>query len=162
MNIGVVHHLPLRNAFASITDSVWSVWSSWCTGKNNGFPFWDILGYLNNTHNNPKFGRVRQIPIRELGWEFVSLCQIWDFCGYSLNTLKYPKMGIRYFFLWWFFCSSILDIMIFLSMVAWYGVDNFLATSTVSDDLGPDCSKPKVSENFDFSLVSFWWSVLFI
>ena len=30
----------------------------------------------------------------------VSLCQIWDFYGYSLNTLKYPKMGIRYFFLW--------------------------------------------------------------
>ena len=30
----------------------------------------------------------------------VSLCQIWDFYGYSLNTLKYPKMGIRYFFPW--------------------------------------------------------------
>ena len=29
----------------------------------------------------------------------VSLCQIMDFFGYSLNTLKYPKMGIRYFFL---------------------------------------------------------------
>ena len=29
----------------------------------------------------------------------VSLFQIWDFCGYSLNTLKYPKMGISYFFL---------------------------------------------------------------
>ena len=28
----------------------------------------------------------------------VSLRQIWDFYGYSLNTLKYPKMGIRYFF----------------------------------------------------------------
>ena len=23
---------------------------------------------------------------------------IWDFCGYSLNTLKYPKMGICHFF----------------------------------------------------------------
>ena len=31
----------------------------------------------------------------------VSLCQIWDFYGYSLNTLKYPKMGIRYFFPWY-------------------------------------------------------------
>ena len=30
----------------------------------------------------------------------VSLCQVWDFYGYSFNTLKYPKMGIRYFFLW--------------------------------------------------------------
>ena len=36
--------------------------------KNNRFPFLDILGYLKNTH--PKFGRVRQVPIRELGWEF--------------------------------------------------------------------------------------------
>ena len=39
------------------------------TGKNNRFPFLDILGYLKNTHKNPKFGRVRQVPIRELGWE---------------------------------------------------------------------------------------------
>ena len=40
------------------------------TGKNNRFPFLDILGYLKNTHKNPKFGRVRQVPTRELGWEF--------------------------------------------------------------------------------------------
>ena len=38
--------------------------------KNNRFPFLDILGYLKNTHKNPNFGRVRQVPIRELGWEF--------------------------------------------------------------------------------------------
>ena len=31
------------------------------TGKNNRFPFLDILGYLKNTHKNPKFGRVRQV-----------------------------------------------------------------------------------------------------
>ena len=55
----------------------------WITGKNNGFPFLDILGYLKNTHKNPKFGKVRQVPTRD-----------------SLNTLKYPKMGICYFFLW--------------------------------------------------------------
>ena len=75
------------------------------TGKNNGFPFLDILGYLKNTHKNPKFGRVKQVPIWELSWEFPG----WDlshfakfgiFYGYSLNTLQYPKMGIRYFFLW--------------------------------------------------------------
>ena len=29
------------------------------TEKSNGFPFLDILGYLKNTHKNPKFGRVR-------------------------------------------------------------------------------------------------------
>ena len=34
------------------------------TGKNNGFPFLDILGYLKNTHKNPKFGKVRHVPIR--------------------------------------------------------------------------------------------------
>ena len=39
-------------------------------GKNNRFPFLDILGYLKNTHKNPKFGRVRQVQVRELGWEF--------------------------------------------------------------------------------------------
>ena len=35
------------------------------TGKNNGFPFLDIFGYLKNTHKNPKFGKVRQVPTRE-------------------------------------------------------------------------------------------------
>ena len=69
------------------------------TGKNNGFLFLDIFGYLKNTHKNPKFGRVRQVPIWELRLGLVSLCQIWDFYGYSLNTQKYPKMEIRYFFL---------------------------------------------------------------
>ena len=58
------------------------------TGKNNRFPFLDILGYLKNTHKNPKFGRVRQVPIRELGWEF---------SGWTCLTL--PKLG----FLWVFF-----------------------------------------------------------
>ena len=61
------------------------------TGKNNRFSVLDILGYLKNTHKNPKLG----IPWLGL----VSLCQIWDFYWYSLNTLKYPKMGICYFFL---------------------------------------------------------------
>ena len=49
------------------------------TGKNNRFPFLDILGYLKNTHKNPKFGRVRQVPIRELGWEFPG----WDFSHFA-------------------------------------------------------------------------------
>ena len=34
-------------------------------GKKDGFPFLDILGYLKNTHKNPKFGKVRQVPTRE-------------------------------------------------------------------------------------------------
>ena len=50
------------------------------------------------SERSPNQGTWLGIP--RLG--LVSLCQIWDFYGYSLNTLKYPKMGIRYFFL----CSS--------------------------------------------------------
>ena len=46
-------------------------------------PFLDILGYLKNTHKNPKFGRVRQVPIRELGWEFP---------GWDLS--RFAKFGI--------------------------------------------------------------------
>ena len=49
------------------------------TGKNNGFPFLDIFGYLKNTHKNPKFGRVRQVPIRELCWEFPG----WDLSHFA-------------------------------------------------------------------------------
>ena len=48
-------------------------------GKNNGFPFLDILGYLKNTHKNPKFGKARQVPIRELGWEFLG----WDLSHFA-------------------------------------------------------------------------------
>ena len=78
------------------------------TGKNNRFPFLDFLGYLKNTHfkypqksqiwkseTSPNQGTSLGIPWLGL----VSLCQIWDFYGYSLNTLRYPKMGIRYFLL---------------------------------------------------------------
>ena len=53
-------------AFLSLHSCLWRV----STGKNNWFPILDIFGYLKNTHKNPKFGRVRQIPIWELGWEF--------------------------------------------------------------------------------------------
>ena len=49
------------------------------TGKNNRFLFLDILGYLKNTHKNPKIGRVRQVPIRELGWEFPG----WDLSHFA-------------------------------------------------------------------------------
>ena len=80
-----------------------SIWTE--TGKNNRSPFLDSLGYLKNTHKNSKFGRVRQVPTRELGWEFPG----WDLSHFakfgifvgiiSLNTLKYPILGICYFFL---------------------------------------------------------------
>ena len=94
-----------------------------CTGKNNGFPILDVLGYLQKTHKNPQIwesetnpnqGIPNQVP--KLG--FVSLSQIWDFCGYPLNTLKYPKLGIRYFFLWgccvWDFRPALLLFLEYL------------------------------------------------
>ena len=40
------------------------------TGKNKGFPFLDILGYLKNTNKNPKFGKVRQVPTGEFPTKF--------------------------------------------------------------------------------------------
>ena len=40
------------------------------TGKNNRFPILNILGYLMNTHKNPKFGKVRQVPTREFPTKF--------------------------------------------------------------------------------------------
>ena len=63
-------------------------------GKNNGFPFLDILEYSQKSQiwkseTSPSQGTWLGIPWLGL----VSLCQIWDFYGYSLNTLKYPKMG---------------------------------------------------------------------
>ena len=62
--------------------------SSVHTGKNNRFPFLDILGYLKNTHKNPKFGRVRQV-------------QSGNLVGNSLDgtCLTLPNLG----FLWVFF-----------------------------------------------------------
>ena len=58
------------------------------TGKNNRFPFLDILGYLKNTHKNPKFGRVRHVPTRELGWEFPG----WDLSHFA----KFGIFGVYF------------------------------------------------------------------
>ena len=35
--------------------------------------------HLKNTKKNPKFGRVRQVPIWELGWEFPG----WDLSHFA-------------------------------------------------------------------------------
>ena len=50
----------------------------------------------------------------------VSLCQILDFYGYFVNTLKYPKMGIRYFFL----CVrlSLARTMVSITVSHWYKI----------------------------------------
>ena len=82
----------------------WGSWSihilllfsglTWITGKNNGFPFLDILGYLKNTHKNPKFGKVRKVPTREFPAKFPD----WDLShsskfGILWVFFKYPKMS---------------------------------------------------------------------
>ena len=72
--ISKVEHRILKVCAHYTGISYWHKKLSGITGKNNRFPFLDILGYLKNTHKNPKFGRVSQVPIRELGWEFPS----WD------------------------------------------------------------------------------------
>ena len=64
------------------------------TGKNNRFPLLDILWYLKNTNKNSKFLRVRQVPIRELGWEFPG----WGFSHFAKFGIlcvffKYPKIS---------------------------------------------------------------------
>ena len=49
----------------------------------------DILGYLKNTHKNPKFERMGQVPIRELGWEFPG----WEL-SHFVNGSQYFKINI--------------------------------------------------------------------
>ena len=46
----------------------------------------DILGYLKNTHKNPKFGKVRQVPTREFPTKFPDWDLDWVF-------FKYPKIS---------------------------------------------------------------------
>ena len=65
------------------------------TGKNNGFPFLDILGYLKNTHKNPKFGRVRQVPVRGnlVGNSLVGTCLTLPNLGFLWVFFKDPKIS---------------------------------------------------------------------
>ena len=56
------------------------------TEKTNGFPFLDILRYLKNTHKNPKFGKMRQVPTREFptkfpGWDLSHSSKFGIFLG---------------------------------------------------------------------------------
>ena len=73
-----------------------------------------IFGYFSAFKEYPQKSQIRKsktspnqgtwLGIPRLG--LVSLCQIWDFYGYSLNILKYPIMGICYFFLWIALCHK--------------------------------------------------------
>ena len=64
------------------------------TGKNNGFPILEIFGYLKNIHKNPKFGRVRQVPIWELGWDsLIGICLTLPNLEFLWVFFKYPKIS---------------------------------------------------------------------
>ena len=65
------------------------------TGKNNRFPFFFFFfNNLKNTHKNPKFGRMRQVTIRELGWEsLVGTCLTLPNLEFLRVCFKYPKVS---------------------------------------------------------------------
>ena len=48
-----------------------------------------------NTNKNPKFGRVRQVPITELGWEFPG----WDLSHFAkfdeMNEMEYARLNLK-------------------------------------------------------------------
>ena len=77
--------------------------SMYVTGKNNRFPFLDVLGYLKNTHKNPKFGKVRQVQTREFptkfpGWDLSHSSKFGIFVGILYKYPKISKNGNLLFF----------------------------------------------------------------
>ena len=91
------------------------------TGKNNGFPYLDILGYLKNTHKNPKFGKVSQpgnsqpecLTLPNLGflWVFFKYPKISKngnllFFPVNINQISsFCKVFFRNAFIWMNTCS---------------------------------------------------------
>ena len=91
--------------------------------KNNRFPFLDILGYLKNTGpmKIPNLEEWNKSQSKNLvGNSLVATCLTLPNLGFFMGiTLKYPKMGICYFFLcclvWpsnfsWFTFSFMFDL----------------------------------------------------
>ena len=84
---------PQQEAF--LWQACWG-WQRSSTGKSNSFPILDILEYLKNTHKNPKFGKVRQVPTREFptkfpGWDLSHSSKFAIFMG--TRFFKYPKIS---------------------------------------------------------------------
>ena len=75
--------------------SCWPFGTLHNTGKNNGFPFLDTLGYLKNTHKNPKFDKVRQVPT----WEFPTKFPDWDLSHSSKFGIFFGILKCRLFLL---------------------------------------------------------------
>ena len=63
--------------------------------KKNRFPLLDILGYLKNTHKNPKFGKVRQVPQpgNSQPSPLVGDLSHSSKFGILVGILKYPKIS---------------------------------------------------------------------
>ena len=68
----------------------------WFTGKNNGFPFLDILGYLKNTNKNPKFARAKwdkSQPGNSQPSSQIGTCLTLPNLGFLWVFFKYPKIS---------------------------------------------------------------------
>ena len=64
------------------------------TGKNNGFPFLDILVYLKNTHKNPKFAKWdKSQPGNSQLSSQVGTCLTLQNLGFLWVFFKYPKIS---------------------------------------------------------------------
>ena len=97
MTCGLVHasySLPEWQAVKLTFFAPWKSGPTIHTGKNNGFPFLDIFGCLKNTHKNPKFGKVRQVPTREFPTKFPDwTCLTLPNLGFLWVFFKYPKIS---------------------------------------------------------------------
>ena len=66
------------------------------TGKNNGLPFLDILGYLKNTHKNPKLEeRDKSQSGNLVGNSLVGTCLTLTNLGFLWVFFKCPKISIN-------------------------------------------------------------------
>ena len=94
------------------------------TGKNNRFPFLDILGYLKNTHKIPNLAKWdKSQPSNSQPSSLVGTCLTLPNSGFSWVFFKYPKIsknGKYYllFFLWqhWNFIIPGLPFRTFCNM----------------------------------------------
>ena len=64
------------------------------TGKNNGFPFLDILGYLKNTHKIPNLAKWdKSQPGNSQPSSLVGTCLTLPNLGFLWVFFKYPKIS---------------------------------------------------------------------
>ena len=86
--------LPLKQRYSNVNNNAQE--------KITDSHFW-IFRVLKNTHKNPKFGRVRQLPIRELGlefpgWDFVSLQKHDQDLGSDMSSMEFLYLFLGFHF----------------------------------------------------------------